>query len=216
MRYSWDSGSHTPTTRDCHCWDKSPFTASGSSDTLGPCLRPCSPHSLTRGDSQGRASDVHSTEQFIHSAVTQKQPQLLPPSKIPRKESLGFHALAVQVSSSLTFSPESSTPAVSPSIHSPGWQYRPSCPLLFKCWQFTVLLSRGWPAADFTVFVVQMISSSRLLSELPLRAKSASQPASCKPSYLHQMHSSTHLSKVLWFCGSRHLRISWCHINQDR
>lgn len=130
-----------------------------------PCLTPCTPHSQSDGVSHGRVSDVCSTKPFIHSAVTQKQPELAPPRRTLNKAPgfLSHHSLPAQKSGSSSQVPCSCCVSQCPFTYLTGTTHL-----------HALGFPRGWQ------FVVSCL-------RLPPRAQSAPQ----KLNYLHQMYSST-------------------------
>lgn len=78
---------------------------------------------------------AHSIKQFIHSRVTQKEPDLVAPRKDSQQrkkiKSLGFYTLTVFPHASLTLPPESLVLAPL-CVHPPCWNHKSSSPSLSK------------------------------------------------------------------------------------
>lgn len=174
-----------------------------------PCLSPAHPTLTVRGDFSGQSLRcLIPQNNLIHSTVAQKQPDLVPLRRILNK---GTPVLLHPHSPSELKSHSSSWVLSSCCVSQTPFTWLAAlvpagCSLLFKrlalhSSPFTLLANTRLGA--LCCAKGQQFTASPL--EFPPRAQSASQSATCQPSYPYQMYSSTHFSKVLLFCHSGHL-----------
>lgn len=131
-----ETGSCSPSVRDCHCWDLSPFASRGCTELLAAPLE--SPHSQSEEASQGRVSDVSfhrtvysqcSNTETAWAGASEEDPEQRNPWAFTPSQS---KPCATLKSPKAHPSSQPSAPAVCPSVPFPDRCHCSLCTLLCK------------------------------------------------------------------------------------